>query len=536
MGTLCRLAMFGLVLIGLLAYAPASRANDVYVSQNGGGTGSSCTSALPVSFFNNSSNWGSGAGQIGPGTTVHLCGVISTTLQILGNGTSSAPVTILWTSGASVSLPVGNGFELNGHSHLVFDGGSPCGPATACSQSDSGTGIIENTDNGSQPLGNHSVVQAFSSSNGSGDVEIRNLIIRNLYRHTSTTDVTSSSDVSVTVFSANTLAGNLTAHDNTIHDVGTAFQLMFFSNSPTIGIYNNYIYNMDWGIGSSGNGARALNVHDNHFGSTTNWDTINDSFHHDGLHFYMNSAADSLGINIYNNLFDGDWGTCCATAFIFTETTNPQNFNVYNNVAVQKAGNQFPLFEIGATTGGIYNNTFVAGAAPTYNVPCLVMYGTGFSVQNNAFTHCGQWMVMQSGFTATVIDYNFYGDIGGSGNSPWSYLGTGVNSFVSWQQAGGGSCPGTGFDCHGGNPLSLGLTSLGLPTALSSILGNGVNICGTGGCSGAMSSLSKDTSAGATRTPSARPTTGAWYAGAYNSGTGTSSLPSPPSSLVATAN
>ncbi len=78
---------------------------QIYISQSGAGasSGADCGDAKPVSFFNSSSDWGSGAGQIGPGVTVDLCGTISTALSVQGSGTSSSPITIYWTSGSTMS-------------------------------------------------------------------------------------------------------------------------------------------------------------------------------------------------------------------------------------------------------------------------------------------------------------------------------------------------------------------------------------------------------------------------------------------------
>ena len=56
-------------------------------------------------------------------------------------------------------------------------------------------------------------------------------------------------------------------------------------------------------------GTRTLNFYNNHIHDAANWDTSNDAFHHNGLHSYMNVNSDSLGINLYNNLSDGNWGT-----------------------------------------------------------------------------------------------------------------------------------------------------------------------------------------------------------------------------------
>jgi hypothetical protein len=82
----------------------ATASNDIYLAQNsaGAGGGTDCADAMPVSFFNSSANWGSGGNQIGPGTTVHLCGTITTALSFQGSGASGNPV-VLDGTGATMS-------------------------------------------------------------------------------------------------------------------------------------------------------------------------------------------------------------------------------------------------------------------------------------------------------------------------------------------------------------------------------------------------------------------------------------------------
>ena len=64
----------------LVVFATAfSTASNIYIAQNaaGGNTGADCANAHAAAWFNSSSNWGSAASQIGPGTTVHLCGTFN---------------------------------------------------------------------------------------------------------------------------------------------------------------------------------------------------------------------------------------------------------------------------------------------------------------------------------------------------------------------------------------------------------------------------------------------------------------------------
>src|SRR5690349_10329995 len=68
-----------MVLLALALGCGVASANDVYIAQTAAGAanGADCADARPLSFFNSSPNWGSGTGQIGPATTVHICGTIS---------------------------------------------------------------------------------------------------------------------------------------------------------------------------------------------------------------------------------------------------------------------------------------------------------------------------------------------------------------------------------------------------------------------------------------------------------------------------
>jgi hypothetical protein len=77
--------------VGILAPISTLAANSVYLSQAGGGTGTSCASTLAVSYFNTSGNWSATptGTQIGPGTTVFLCGAsITTNLTFQGSGSA----------------------------------------------------------------------------------------------------------------------------------------------------------------------------------------------------------------------------------------------------------------------------------------------------------------------------------------------------------------------------------------------------------------------------------------------------------------
>ncbi len=171
-----------LLVIAFLFVVVPVKANDIYLAQGpaGAGNGADCADARDVSWFNISGNWGTGASQIGPGTTVHLCGSItapagaSNFLLLQGSGTSGNPITIKFETNAILQAPYWGGAVINleSHSYITFDGGT--------------NGLIQATANGTL-LANHqdSGLGIYSPLGGS-NLTIKNLTIANLYVHSCT--------------------------------------------------------------------------------------------------------------------------------------------------------------------------------------------------------------------------------------------------------------------------------------------------------------------------------------------------------------
>src|ERR1700756_166431 len=87
--------------------AASANAKVFYISGSSTRTsgGSSCSNALSVAWFNNSSSWGGASNQISAGTTVYLCGVFTgkpgqELLIVRGSGSSTAPIYIKFLTGA----------------------------------------------------------------------------------------------------------------------------------------------------------------------------------------------------------------------------------------------------------------------------------------------------------------------------------------------------------------------------------------------------------------------------------------------------
>src|SRR5664279_1220382 len=113
------------VLTFILATALCSfcSVTNYYIAQaaTGSGNGSSCANANSAAFFNTAGSWGT-ANTIGPGTTVHVCGNLTTPLTFRGSGASGSPVTLLFDPGASMSTTVwSNAIAIHNLSYLVVD-------------------------------------------------------------------------------------------------------------------------------------------------------------------------------------------------------------------------------------------------------------------------------------------------------------------------------------------------------------------------------------------------------------------------------
>lgn len=508
-----------LIALLLLLTAPAA-ASDIYFAQSsaGGNTGADCADARAVSSM--------ASGDYIAGNTLHLCGTGITGFSILGSGSAGNVITIKWEVGARMSVADGGLININGaKSYLLFDGGFACGPNTSCDAVENAnmtgyatgqTGIIEATANGSGLVNQSTNTQAFYGCDGCHDIEIRNLIIRNLYQHTSTSDNTSSADSGNFAFScpsgstSGCVSGTISIHDSFIHDTGNAIQIQKNSSNTAL-IYNNDFARNNWALDYSGNGTRTLKFHNNVCRDAKNWDTgVTDTFHHNCVHGYMNTPSDSIFTGFYNNLSEGDWGSCCTTSNgLFVEIAPPANLAVFNNVNLQSCNsNTEPGYSSRTVNTGagpvVYNNTYLGCATTGSNVEALDLWGTSISAENNAIEGYGQYVVVGASpnTTFTTLDYNIYGAIGMSGNAPWVWGASNETTFANWQSASSG-------DSHGQKVSSIRISSsTGTPNTGSPLIGACVNL--TSIATGNLAPLALDFNG------NPRPSVAAWDCGALN--------------------
>jgi Right handed beta helix region len=447
-----------------------SSASDIYIAQNAGSanTGADCADAHAASWFNSSSNWGSGGGQIGPGTTVHLCGTFTGSLTAGGSGSSGSPITIRFETGAKISVTsCGNSGCLNigARSYMVVDGGA--------------NGLIEATGNGTG-LGSASSYGVYARTCANN--EVKNMTIANMYVHSGASDNGGGNSYGIWTQGTKCLF-----HDNTIHD-GVAGIVEETSSSGNQ-FYNNTIYHCNWGIflsaGASANAITNEKIYGNEIHDFANWDTTGDTFHHDGIFLSGNNATNNLtNTLVYNNYIHGTSSsptTCapapgngsCMTAYIYINTDS--YVTVFNNLLVANPGDPGPnngwILMYVDDHDALYNNTIIGGG-PNGPSSCVVLNsGANFNFKDNILSNCPT-LLWNAGstFVASGLDFNTYQN--SSLDGAWRSGGNYYSSLTSWRSASNGD---TKAQATTG---SLGLDSTYVPQSGSIVINAAADLSG----------------------------------------------------------
>ena len=521
------LVLMALLFVALCS-APSSsaQASDVYITPDGSGQGVCTNSPQTPAWFNNSGNWGTGANQIGPGTTVHLCGTFTgaagaTLLTFQGNGASGNPVTLLFEAGATLTAPYWGSsgsaaINTNGKSNLVIDGGS--------------NGTIQNTANGTG-LANQQASSAVHIS-GASNVTVQHLTVANICQHNSTSDTVAcnsggNNDRAVYISGG---ATNVTITLNTIHDSQNCVEYSGSGSDTGVLISKNTIYHCNWGVGGYG-GSNGLTIDGNDISSATNWDTGADSFHHNGIILFPQST-NMNHVVISNNYIHDINGT--ETAHIFLDPNSSGNLPgvmIYNNVTVTTTlgGPTNCFIEPGAHVAPAYvfNNTMSGASA------C----GTGVDPTGQIYNNVFVGMFNSIGIPSNGVssDYNsFFGLTGGTLAFTNASNNINASTLAQWVTATGSQPCGTGrCDEHSISTdpaltaaftLTSGSPAIGIGKNLSSLGVSGLNV-------GAPQFFGVNYACGNGCVP--RPSTGNWDIGAYPSSTSAGQQPNPPSGLTA---
>ena len=512
--------------------------DDIYISQNSSGlaNGSSCANAYAVSFFNTAGNWGTGASQIGPGTTVHLCGIFTgsagqTLLTFRGSGTSGNPITLKFENGALLTAPYWSSvgaISTNGNSWLTIDGGT--------------NGTIQNTLNGTTgaaclagPCSFQQASRLIYMGGGAAtlNIVVKNLDLINVYVHTPNSGDTFSDNNTECVY-IGLNHSNVTVDNILCHDSENGFD--GWGNNITIS--NSELYNCNRCILFGTNlPTSGYVVRDNYIHDPQNWDeAVSNDYHHDNIHLFPNSgSANASGVMIYNNRFAGG-GACCNTAHVYFEGTftSPKIFNNLFDNNVLAPYNHMPSLRMGSGTGPqnitnplIVNNTFLGGQI-NFSGNGNIFTGTqttGVTIENNLITGGNGLVSIQPGGSVSVINNNVYEDIvtGGGSGCMFGFNGICYNSFSSWKAV---LPAGSGQDSASLMNIlpNLKIFSTGYLQSSSPALGAGINLTSLG-----ITTLNSD------KAGNLRPAIGPWDIGAYqfsSGGTPDTTPPAAPTNVI----
>lgn len=350
--------------------------NVVYIAQTQQGTGSGldAADAKAVTYFNNSANWTSTppvapSVLIGPGTTVHLCGTISTPLTVQGSGTSGNPVTIFFEPNAVMSAP---SWPLNPSTGAVGLGAAINGYVVDYITVDGGTNGQINATNQNTASGLYSDGVQFSYGNG---IEVRNLTILNIYKKQTQADLVNNAGAGINIYRQR---NNTSIHNNVVTSAGAGITTVRDTgNYSGCQIYNNTLADANWCIQSGDIDGTSIYSNYQVYGNDitmpgTIWDDPQDQNHHNGIYIWAEHDGSTItGLQIYNNYIHGDPGAN-TTSFIYLSANGTpgapgklaQGLNgvlVYNNVIVATGANNPTGGNIFCSLDGffVYNNTLV---------------------------------------------------------------------------------------------------------------------------------------------------------------------------------
>lgn len=546
-----------LTLWGAQSYGQAA---NVFVTQAGAGAanGTSLGNAFPITALSSGANCGAGATQIGANTVVHISvnsSGSSGTANFPANGamfsfpcsgTSGNPITLQFKSGDVWQSPVftdnPGAIQLSNRAFIILDlngatiqdtlnghtgGGVPNVPAAPCPA-------------GPCTFNQKSVlVQALQCNT----CEIKGGTLANTYVEQQCENpgnpgdghcgASGDANQNAIQFSGSTFK----VHDMTMHDNTWTMLETQQATGDSLELYNSNIYNMDHGLacGAAPNTTITfLKIHDNHFHDMANFDTGgSDDDHHDGIHCFSsltNSAITNL--YVYNNLFDGNAGACCFTAWIFLEgfnvgtpwTNNTGTAHIWNNVFIGTIDSGNGQISINAGTNHeVYNNTIIQTGAQQSGGKCFNARGGGgtetINFRNNIMQGCAQAYSLDNNVAIGTWNNNVYSNFTGQGNEQFNWSGHSsgnTNTLAQWRAICGCDAQAVG----GTGNISLGLDSSGKPQNGSIVINAGANLSAQG--VGLLSTLLSDTTAGNSRTPTVRPSSPtAWTSGAFNPGSAT---------------
>jgi hypothetical protein len=479
---------------------------ELFVSQAGAGsqTGKDgCGDAHSLAWLDSADHWGSGAGRVGAGTTVQLCGTLTAPITVAASGESGKAITLRFEPAAKISMgvcPESGCIDTAGHAHLNIEGAGS-----------SEHGVIENTE---QRTGEKHEQTRGVEALGCDGCTIRYMTIANLYVKTSVDDETAPGEE---VRGINFSGDGLSIVHDTLHDLGWALFAAWTRADRDVHIEYNTIYRIDHGFASTatfnGGSIGPIWFLHNRLYSFKSWDTPGDAYHHDGVHCYSTALPHYQGLYIGDNRFGPENGQNM-TGFVFIEGEaegtpcgdSTSNIWIYNNVMLASERTANGSLAIYSTNPHIYGNT-VIGPNNTEPYPCVLIGEQASEVryENNIVARCNEMVVEEPSatFASGGLNYNLYAD-GGDNSFVCDGSFEAFTAFASWRR-----CTRQDGRSHARASARIVMSGAmaGTLRAGSPARSAGVNL--TRLCAGPTSSLCENING------RARPRRGPWNLGAY---------------------
>lgn len=471
-----------LLVMGLSVDRASSK--DIFVAQTarGSDSGIDASNAHAVSWFNNGANWGSGAGAITVGDTIHLVGNITSAITTQGDGAQGSPIIIHGESGSTFKAGVlpSSGVINVGNNYITVE-----------------NIWIECTANGNGLANTITmagiVVQA-------DYVTVQNCTITNLFQRQVGSSDGTSGGAGISFFNSS----HVVARNNFIYQGGDK-GITLGRSAATLSdwqIYSNTIYGANHAIqgydGSDGV-VSGVYVYANRIDGTYLWDgggTVPTDYHHNGIYMWAENSGSAMSdVFVFNNVIGpkmSSGGQASAEIFFSCSGTLGaiSNLWIYNN-ALYEANPYHTMdgliFVWGPQKARVFNNSLYCDSVGD---GIRVSSGSDIRILNNIISLPVMGPIFDDGTTAiSVCDSNLF-----FGNTN-VYWGSGWINYGLWR--------GRGYDAHS----ILGDPKFGAPTSGNLFLQSGSPVISRG------ANLSTYFTTDLTGT--LRPTTGPWDIGAF---------------------
>lgn len=379
----------------LMLLAVSLYAEDIYVSDaaSGSGSGVDASNTHSMAWFNNATNWGSGADKVSPGDTVHLVGTIATTWTVAGSGTAGSIITVIFEPGAKFSKPYwstmpNSAIYANGKSYITVDGNN--------------VGLIENTANGTA-LANQQLSHGIGWEGGGTDVTFKRLTISLYARTPNSSDTTGSTGTGIRGITTEGIS-NLTIDGCALNNCKLGMNLDMEGASGFLTIKNNASDRCSTNYQAATTTTNFTGVVSIHGNSVTNhyyWDAPFELFHSDGIHLFTGTGKFS-SVDIYQNNFFANFGAQ-ATSPVFLEGSYG-TIRIWSNLIGSLDSKFEATIDLGSTASpGTPTNLYLVGNTVIGKAPNNT--GNAAVYLNDLEASGGNWGVI---YSRNNIFYNFY--------------------------------------------------------------------------------------------------------------------------------